>query len=127
FTKEAYKEAVEKARDYIVAGDIFQVVPSQRWAQNFPQAPFALYRSLRSETYASWLLEQGLLRFSNSPSDATIVLGRGGIPLSADVFTALLDNDNTASWFIVPMAQHPQMYRYGYWNAEVDVREQLRC
>ncbi|MGJ8615796.1 MAG: anthranilate synthase component I [Sulfitobacter sp.] len=47
FTKDAYKAAVEKARDYIVAGDIFQVVPSQRWAQGFSQPPFALYRSLR--------------------------------------------------------------------------------
>ena len=47
FTKDAYKAAVERARDYIVAGDIFQVVPSQRWAQPFVQPPFALYRSLR--------------------------------------------------------------------------------
>ena len=47
FSKDAYKAAVEKARDYIVAGDIFQVVPSQRWAQGFTQPPFALYRSLR--------------------------------------------------------------------------------
>ena len=47
FAKDDYKAAVEKARDYIAAGDIFQVVPSQRWAQPFPLPPFALYRSLR--------------------------------------------------------------------------------
>ncbi len=47
FTKAAYKAAVEKAKDYIRAGDIFQVVPSQRWSQPFTLAPFALYRSLR--------------------------------------------------------------------------------
>jgi anthranilate synthase component 1 len=47
FTHEGYKSAVEKAREYIVAGDIFQVVPSQRWTQGFSQPPFALYRSLR--------------------------------------------------------------------------------
>ena len=47
FTVEAYKAAVEKAREYIRAGDIFQVVPSQRWAQSFTHPPFALYRSLR--------------------------------------------------------------------------------
>ncbi len=47
FTHEGYKAAVEKARDYIRAGDIFQVVPAQRWAQEFRQDPFALYRSLR--------------------------------------------------------------------------------
>ncbi len=47
FTPDAYRAAVEKAKDYIRAGDIFQVVPSQRWAQPFPLPPFALYRSLR--------------------------------------------------------------------------------
>ncbi|MDT1063030.1 anthranilate synthase component I [Paracoccus sp. CPCC 101403] len=47
FSKEAYLAAVEKAKDYIRAGDIFQVVPSQRWAMDFPLPPFALYRSLR--------------------------------------------------------------------------------
>jgi anthranilate synthase component 1 len=47
FTHEGYKAAVEKARDYIRAGDIFQVVPAQRWTQEFRQEPFALYRSLR--------------------------------------------------------------------------------
>ena len=47
FTKPAYMAAVERAKDYIRAGDIFQVVPSQRWAARFPLPPFALYRSLR--------------------------------------------------------------------------------
>ena len=47
FTHQGYKDAVEKAKDYIRAGDIFQVVPSQRWRQSFPLPPFALYRSLR--------------------------------------------------------------------------------
>ncbi len=47
FTPEAYRAAVEKAKEYIRAGDIFQVVPSQRWAQPFALPPFALYRSLR--------------------------------------------------------------------------------
>jgi len=47
FTPEAYREAVVRAKEYIAAGDIFQVVPSQRWAQEFRQPPFALYRSLR--------------------------------------------------------------------------------
>ncbi len=47
FTHDGYKAAVEKAKSYIRAGDIFQVVPSQRWAQRFELPPFALYRSLR--------------------------------------------------------------------------------
>ncbi len=47
FAKEDYKAAVEKAREYIAAGDIFQVVPSQRWRQDFHAPPFSLYRALR--------------------------------------------------------------------------------
>ena len=47
FTKEGYRAAVEKAKDYIKAGDIFQVVPAQRWAQDFTLPPFAMYRALR--------------------------------------------------------------------------------
>ena len=47
FTKDEYKAAVNKAKNYINNGDIFQVVPSQRWIQNFSYSPFSLYRSLR--------------------------------------------------------------------------------
>ncbi|OSP56257.1 anthranilate synthase component I [Pseudoruegeria sp. SK021] len=47
FTKADYMAAVERARDYIRAGDIFQVVPAQRWSQTFTLPPFSLYRSLR--------------------------------------------------------------------------------
>jgi len=47
FTHDGYLDAVEKAKEYIRAGDIFQVVPSQRWTQEFPLPPFSLYRSLR--------------------------------------------------------------------------------
>ncbi|MEO0358329.1 MAG: anthranilate synthase component I [Pseudomonadota bacterium] len=47
FTKAGYLKAVETAKDYIKAGDIFQVVPAQRWSQDFKAPPFAMYRSLR--------------------------------------------------------------------------------
>jgi anthranilate synthase component 1 len=47
FTHDGYLKAVETAKDYIKAGDIFQVVPAQRWTQEFPLPPFSLYRSLR--------------------------------------------------------------------------------
>ena len=46
-SKDAYFEMVKKAKDYIRAGDIFQVVPSQRWSQDFTLPPFTLYRALR--------------------------------------------------------------------------------
>ena len=47
FSKDDYIQAVKKAQEYIAAGDIFQVVPSQRWVQDFNLPPFSLYRSLR--------------------------------------------------------------------------------
>jgi anthranilate synthase component 1 len=44
---DEYKAMVEKAKEYILAGDIFQVVLSQRFSTPFTLPPFALYRSLR--------------------------------------------------------------------------------
>jgi len=46
-TREAYHALVERAKEYIRAGDIYQVVPSQRFALPFKLPPFALYRALR--------------------------------------------------------------------------------
>ena len=43
----AYGAIVERAKRYIEAGDIFQVVPSHRFTAPYPGSPFALYRSLR--------------------------------------------------------------------------------
>ncbi len=48
FTEEGYKAAVETAREYIKAGDIMQVVLSQRLSVPFKAPPLDLYRSLRS-------------------------------------------------------------------------------
>ncbi len=46
-THEEFHQMVEKAKDYIAAGDAFQVVPSQRFSVPFKLSPLALYRSLR--------------------------------------------------------------------------------
>jgi anthranilate synthase component 1 len=46
-THDEYLRIVERAKEYIRAGDIFQVVPSQRFRRPFALPPFALYRSLR--------------------------------------------------------------------------------
>lgn len=46
--KEAYCAAVEKAREYILAGDIFQVVLSQRLEMRPGVHPFQIYRALRT-------------------------------------------------------------------------------
>jgi anthranilate synthase component I len=44
---DRYLDMVAKAKDYITAGDIFQVVLSQRFEAPFKLPPFALYRALR--------------------------------------------------------------------------------
>lgn len=46
-TKKAFIEMVERAKEYIRAGDIFQVVLSQRFKQRFYSDPFDLYRVIR--------------------------------------------------------------------------------
>ena len=46
-THAEYLAMVERAKEYIRAGDIFQVVPSQRFRRPFALPPFSLYRALR--------------------------------------------------------------------------------
>ena len=46
-TQEQFEAMVRKAKEYIGAGDIFQVVPSQRFEAPFEAAPIDLYRALR--------------------------------------------------------------------------------
>ena len=46
-TPDTYMAAVDTARDYIRAGDAFQIVPSQRFSAEYPADPFWVYRSLR--------------------------------------------------------------------------------
>jgi anthranilate synthase component 1 len=55
FTREEFVAAVERAKEYIRAGDVFQVVPSQRFSVPFALPPFALYRALRRINPAPFL------------------------------------------------------------------------
>ena len=48
FGEDAFKQAVLRAKQYIVEGDIMQVVLSQRMSRPFDASPLALYRALRS-------------------------------------------------------------------------------
>jgi len=47
FTREAYEDVVRRCQEYIKAGDIFQVVPSQRFELKTKARPFNIYRVLR--------------------------------------------------------------------------------
>lgn len=48
FTREGFTEIVERAKEYIAAGDIIQVVLSQRFQTQVNANPFNIYRALRS-------------------------------------------------------------------------------
>jgi para-aminobenzoate synthetase component 1 len=70
FTHEGYVEAVETAREYIGAGDIFQVNLSQRFEADMPLPPYELYRRLRRinpAPFASYLNFDGVTVVSASP------------------------------------------------------------
>lgn len=48
FSEDAFCAAVEKAKDHIKAGDVFQLVLSQRFERHTEADPFTVYRALRS-------------------------------------------------------------------------------
>ena len=48
FTRDEYEKAVIKCKEYIAAGDIIQVVPSQRFSTEITADPLDVYRALRS-------------------------------------------------------------------------------
>ena len=48
FSRDSYMEAVRRSVEYIRAGDVFQVVPSQRLSADLGVHPFAVYRALRA-------------------------------------------------------------------------------
>ncbi|HMJ95534.1 MAG TPA: anthranilate synthase component I [Thermoleophilaceae bacterium] len=45
---DGFAAAVERAKEYIRAGDVYQVVPSQRWSADCPVDAFSIYRGLRA-------------------------------------------------------------------------------
>jgi anthranilate synthase component I len=54
-TPAEYEAKVLRAKEYIAAGDVFQVVLSQRFEASFPLPPFAFYRALRRVNPAPFL------------------------------------------------------------------------
>jgi anthranilate synthase component 1 len=74
FTKAEFMAAVERAKDYIFAGDVFQVVPSQRFSVPFALPPFALYRALRRINPAPFLFHLDFGGFSIVGSSPEILV-----------------------------------------------------
>lgn len=73
-TPDEYCAKVDKARDYIRAGDIFQVVPSQRFSAPFTAPPLSLYRSLRRTNPSPFLYFFNLPGFAIAGSSPEIMV-----------------------------------------------------
>src|SRR5262249_21920557 len=73
-TPAEYERMVNAAKEYIAAGDIFQVVLSQRFEAPFELPPFALYRALRRVNPAPFLYFLQFVGFSISRSRAGILV-----------------------------------------------------
>jgi len=79
FSRTSYLNAVERAREYIRAGDIFQVNLSQRFSCSQPALPFTIYEHLRQinpAPFASFLNFPELAIVSASPERFLRISGR---------------------------------------------------
>ena len=81
--RAGYGQMVEKAKHYIAAGDIFQVVPSHRFSAPFSADPFALYRSLRRTNPSPFLyyLNFGEFQLAGSSPEILVRLRDGKVSI----------------------------------------------
>ncbi|KAG6535471.1 anthranilate synthase alpha subunit 1, chloroplastic-like [Zingiber officinale] len=78
-TNEEYKKAVLQAKEHIFAGDIFQIVLSQRFERRTYASPFEVYRSLRivnPSPYMAYIQARGCVLVASSPEILTRVKKR---------------------------------------------------
>jgi anthranilate synthase component 1 len=82
-SRQDYADIVGKAKDYIAAGDIFQVVASHRFSAPFERDPFALYRSLRRTNPSPFLfyLNFGDFQLAGSSPEILVRLRDGKITI----------------------------------------------
>jgi anthranilate synthase component 1 len=76
---ERFEAMVERAIEYIYAGDVFQVVPSQRWSAPVPVEAFSIYRGLRAVNPSPYMyfLDFGDFQVAGaSPEPLLTVTGR---------------------------------------------------
>ncbi|MCA1941103.1 MAG: anthranilate synthase component I [Caenispirillum bisanense] len=73
-TREQFHAMVAKAKEYILAGDIFQVVLSQRYTLDFGLPPFQLYRALRRTNPSPFLFHLDMGGFTIVGSSPEILV-----------------------------------------------------
>ncbi len=74
YTKKKYFEAIKKAQAYIKKGDIFQVVPSQRFTAKYKINAVSLYRSLRRLNPSPFLVNLNFENFGLVASSPEILV-----------------------------------------------------
>jgi len=77
-TPDEYRALVETCKAYCRAGDVFQVVPSQRFSTPFADSAFALYRSLRRLNPSPFLFYLKFADFSVVGSSPEILVRKRG-------------------------------------------------
>ncbi len=81
FTRAQHREAVRKAKEYIVAGDIIQVVLSHRMTAQVEVAPFDIYRALRAINPSPYMfyLSFGDLKLIGASPEILVTEDRGEV------------------------------------------------
>ncbi len=83
FLREDFEDAVRKAKEYIVAGDVIQVVLSQRFSGDISGEDFSLYRNLRSVNPSPYMfyLNFGDIKLIGASPEILVRLTDGKIEL----------------------------------------------
>jgi anthranilate synthase component 1 len=83
FTRDEFLAAVARCKDYVMAGDAFQIVISQRFSLPFVLPPFSLYRALRRINPAPFLffLDFGGFAVVGSSPEVLVRLRDGTVTL----------------------------------------------
>mgnify|MGYP000862193329 CR=1 FL=1 len=81
FTRGEYEAMVERAKEYIRAGDIFQVVPSQRLSVPFHARPVDVYRALRALNPSPYMyfIDLGATQIVGSSPEILVRLKQGRV------------------------------------------------
>jgi anthranilate synthase component 1 len=82
-TPQAFRRMATRAKDYIAAGDVFQVVLSQRFEAPFALPPFSLYRALRRVNPSPYLffLDFGDFAVAGSSPETLVKVSAGKVTI----------------------------------------------
>ncbi|XP_022877353.1 anthranilate synthase alpha subunit 1, chloroplastic-like isoform X2 [Olea europaea var. sylvestris] len=108
-TSEEYKNAVVQSKEHILAGDILQIILSQRFERSTFADPFEIYRTLRAvnpSPYMSYLQARGCILVASSPELLTCInkkkivnrplagtIKRGKTPLEDEMLECMMLKD----------------------------------